>query len=309
MNCPRHSRKKVVGYCKVCGDLGCEECLTLHENNLYCERHYRPIAEALERQKRRKESRGRQRLVVHTRDGKVAYGVCHAMNPNTDGFHLELVDRKGEPRNKSAYLNFSDLKAVFYVRSFDGRFEPESAEREFSPQGDAIVVEFEDGEFIPGRTLKPLRKGEARFLLIPDDVESNNMGILLDGSAVKRLYSPDEFEQEQQQRIEQYLKDHTGQGVTRKERVGDYYFEKKDYSQALTYYRNTRLEHGNNSRINKKIVTVKHNLALRAVKQRNYRRAFDLLERALKLDPGNEKAKELYNQLLAHIEKKKHARA
>ena len=309
MRCPHHPRKQVIGYCTICGDLGCEECLKIHDGASYCERHYRPIAEKLEHEKRRKErsQRERQRLVVHTKDGKVAYGICHAMNLTTDGFHLDLVDRRGEPKNKTVYISFADLKAVFYVRSFDGQFNRETLNREFEPLGDAVVVEFSDGEFIPGQTLKPLRRDEARFLLIPDDLESNNTGILLDGGAVKKLYTPAEFEQEQQRRIEEYLKNHPIQSSPRIERIGDYYFEKKDYAQALTYYRNARSEHGASTRLNKKVVTVKYNLAVRFIKQREYARAFDLLERALAMDPDNERVKELYNQLMSHIEKKKGA--
>jgi len=82
MRCPNHPQNEATGYCSVCGDFGCQECLTLHEGNLLCERHYRPIARKVEEEKRQDQIRKqhpRQRLVVRYQDGRRDYGVSFAM--------------------------------------------------------------------------------------------------------------------------------------------------------------------------------------------------------------------------------------
>ena len=98
MNCPNHPRNEVVGYCAVCGTFGCSECLSKHEGQLLCSRHYRPIARQVEEERRQDQVRkrhARQRLVVRYKDGRVDYGMSYALNPKENSFHLERTDVNG----------------------------------------------------------------------------------------------------------------------------------------------------------------------------------------------------------------------
>ena len=133
MQCPSHSKKVVVGYCCICGDFGCEECLKKHEGAFYCAKDYKPIEDKLDREKKQKQSLSRpdrQRLVVHMKDDEVHLGVCFALNLNSDGFHLDLVDKRGQPQEKTIFVPYVDFKAVYSVKSFDGKFDAKSQFRE-----------------------------------------------------------------------------------------------------------------------------------------------------------------------------------
>ena len=104
MQCPNHSRAETIGYCCVCGGFGCAECLTTHEGNLYCQRHYRPISQKIEEDKRHellRKQRPRQLLAVRHADGRCQYGVCYALNLRDHVFHLDLVDSSGAPLGKT----------------------------------------------------------------------------------------------------------------------------------------------------------------------------------------------------------------
>ena len=172
MKCSHHPNNEIVGYCCVCGELGCEECISEHEGQLYCRKHYRPIQRQLEEERKHEAQRKklvRQRLVVRYKDGRVQHGVCFALNPKDSGFHLDLVDDNFAPMGESEAVRFSDVKAVFFVKSFDGKFDKNLRYRDWTPEGNDLVVEFDDSEVIRGRTLHRYSADDPRFFLIPDD--------------------------------------------------------------------------------------------------------------------------------------------
>lgn len=116
------------------------------------------------------------KVVARYLDGRVLKGVTRDFSPNRISFHVE-VDGTGE----IVELRCRHLKALFFVRSFDG----DSARQDLrgfvegpaeTAQGRKIAVRFRDDEFICGYTLSwsPDRDG---FFLFPSDAGSNNQRI------------------------------------------------------------------------------------------------------------------------------------
>jgi len=308
MRCPHHPRNEVIGYCSVCGDLGCEACLTSHEGALYCRRDFRPIAEKLEKRRRAEDPQARperQRLVVHTQEGQVACGVCLALNIDAEGFHLDLVDRHGGPLGKTVYVLFRELKAVFYVKSYAGEANADQDHSSWRPEGNPLVIEFKDGEVLQGQTLHIHRPEESRFYVVPDDPGTNNLRVLVERRAVKQIYTPEEYQARQEQEIEHFVQEQAKLGVTRNEALGDFYFERRDYLRALEYYRNAQREGVMSSRLPKKVASSKYNIGVRCIKQRDFHGAVEYMKLALQTDPTNVRAKKKLAQLEAHIARKK----
>ena len=116
------------------------------------------------------------KVVARYLDGRVLKGVTRDFSPNRISFHVE-VDGTGE----IVELRCRHLKALFFVRSFDG----DSARQDLrgfvegpaeTAQGRKIAVRFRDDEFICGYTFSwsPDRDG---FFLFPSDAGSNNQRI------------------------------------------------------------------------------------------------------------------------------------
>jgi len=310
MRCPNHLLTEVVGYCSVCGQFGCGDCITNHEGALYCPKHYKPIAEKMERQKRHEEllkRPERQRLVVRKKNGESLFGVSFAMNHKSDGFHLDLLDQQGEPMGKTEYVPFEDLKGVFYVKSFDGQFDASLKYREWHPQGSAVVVEFEDGEMLHGHTYQPYRKSEPRFHLIPDDPHSNNISILVEASALKRVMSTEEYKQQRREDLDKYIQEHYEEGRTREELCGDYHFERREYGRAVKQY-NLALETAEESRgrLRKKLSSAQYNVGVRHLKQHEYTKSLACMKAALESDSENARAKEKYDKIKRFLKKRGH---
>ena len=110
------------------------------------------------------------KVVVRYADGRVLKGTTLNFDPNRQTFALKPVDGAGE----ATVVQMAELKAVFFVRTFDGN--PTYTERsEFvRPQaGRRMAVRFSDGESLVGVSLtySAARDG---FFLFPADPVSNN---------------------------------------------------------------------------------------------------------------------------------------
>ena len=129
----------------------------------------------------------RNQVVVRFRDGTLQKGYTHDFTPLRDTFHLTLEDGSGEVLD----INISQLKAIFFVKSFDG--DRNYVEKKFFEQVDQsrfrglkIRVVFEDGEIIRGISLGYTERKKG-FFLIPVDPDCNNDRIYIISEACKDI--------------------------------------------------------------------------------------------------------------------------
>lgn len=113
------------------------------------------------------------KVVARFADGRMIKGTTADFFPNKDLFHVSVeAAPEGE---KPLEINTKDLKALFFVKDFEG--DPQQEEgNEFDPShppaGRRIKVVFSDGDVLVGTTTgyQPKRPG---FFVVPADTSSN----------------------------------------------------------------------------------------------------------------------------------------
>ena len=131
-------------------------------------------------------------VVARYRDGKIIRGVTHDFGPQKKVFHVSTVERHGRTVGGKIYeISLSELKAVFFVRSLEGRQGPPSLkglleEKLERPGLMKMRITFLDGEILVGTThgYTPEREG---FFVAPLERDSNNLRIFVVSSAVKKV--------------------------------------------------------------------------------------------------------------------------
>lgn len=113
------------------------------------------------------------KIVIHYQNGRLAKGITTDFFPNKDSFHLIPADTS--PGAKPLDVSVPELKAIFFVRKFDGNPHYEDRQEFDSAKntiGRKIKVAFRDGELLVGTTngYEPNRPG---FFVTPADPISN----------------------------------------------------------------------------------------------------------------------------------------
>jgi hypothetical protein len=114
------------------------------------------------------------RVVAHFQDGRLLKGFTTDFLPAKDHFHLSA--EQDAPGAKPTQLLVAELKALFFVRSFQG--DPSHKEI-IDPSagkpgaGRKIRVVFKDGEVMVGTT-QGYDRSRPGFFLVPVDPASNN---------------------------------------------------------------------------------------------------------------------------------------
>jgi hypothetical protein len=114
------------------------------------------------------------KVVARFRDGKILKGYTQDFFPNKDVFHLSSTER-GKDLTE---VLVPDLKALFFVKSFEGKKEhrkhdhPDVVEKLSKIAGIKLKIVFTDGEQMLALTqgYDPSRKG---FFIFSADPESN----------------------------------------------------------------------------------------------------------------------------------------
>lgn len=301
MKCSSHPDNDLIGYCIVCGDLGCNECFTTFEGDLYCRkdfkaitkrtgREFKSVAESIEDQKRRDQALhrpDRQRLVIHRKTGEICHGVCFSMNLESAGFYVDLCDLTGKPLDQRLFISFEELKAVYYVKSFNGHFDRRQRYAEWRPEGSEVVLQFKDGEILEGNMHGPYRPDKPRFFLISNDPESNNISVLIEASAVEHIFTPAEYQRKLLADLDAYVEKHTGHGVSRAEAEGDFHFHVRDYFKATQAYEKALKEAPDSPDLVKKYAVTQYNIGAWHIHRHEYRQALEYVEKAHDLDPEN----------------------
>jgi len=117
-----------------------------------------------------------EKLILRKRDGSMLR--CSSRIPFSAAFQqITVLDEEG----KLLKLPLSDLKAIFFVKDFDGNPHYKAGKEfgEGSPRaGKIYTVSFHDGEVIKGRVLN-LAEENSGFFLYPADPLDNNEKVFI----------------------------------------------------------------------------------------------------------------------------------
>jgi len=120
-------------------------------------------------------------VVVKFKDNTVAKGKTNDFFPNKAQFHLEEIN------GEISEINIEDLKAVFFVKDFEGNKDHQDNYNDQIPAGGRkLKVLFVDGETVVGYTVaySPDRSG---FYMTPADLQGNNERIFVVKSATQKV--------------------------------------------------------------------------------------------------------------------------
>jgi hypothetical protein len=131
-------------------------------------------------------------VVARYQDGKIIRGITHDFGPQKKVFHVTTVEKYGKTvRGKIFEIFLSELKAVFFVKSLEGRQGPPSLkglmeEKLNAPGLMKAKITFFDGEILVGTTQGYTHEREG-FFVVPLERDSNNLRIFVVSSAVKKI--------------------------------------------------------------------------------------------------------------------------
>jgi hypothetical protein len=122
-------------------------------------------------------------VVARFADGRIVKGTSLDVDPKRPTFHVRT------PAGEMIDVAMADLKALFFVRSFEGDSAKTDA-HEIAPtdprmRGARLVeVKFKDGELITALILR-YPPNQSFFFLTPVDASSNNVRILVNSAFVE----------------------------------------------------------------------------------------------------------------------------
>ena len=124
-------------------------------------------------------------VVARYLDGRVLKGTSLDVDPARPAFHVR------PPEGKMAEVKLKDLKALFFVRSLEGdmaRHEVHSLDPadQRAKGATPLALHFPDGEVMIGLTNR-YPPNRPFFFVVPVDPASNNIRILVNRSAIKKM--------------------------------------------------------------------------------------------------------------------------
>ena len=132
-------------------------------------------------------------VVAKARDGRMIKGVTYNFGSKKKAFHvIPVSEEKEEGTRRSVEVVISDLKAIFFVKSLEGRKGPRTLEglleEEEEEQASAMKVRvtFHDGETLIGMTHGYSREKQG-FFVVPLEQESNNLRIFVVFNAAREI--------------------------------------------------------------------------------------------------------------------------
>ena len=130
-----------------------------------------------------------EQIVIHFKDGNVKKGTTNNFDPEKNSFSLKTIGGKSEE------FNMVGLKSIFFVKDFEGeKLYSYKYKENLSGLGRKIKIEYCDGEIIIGYVFGYSPKSQG-FLIIPADLDGNNLRIYVIAEAVKKVQflEPDKF--------------------------------------------------------------------------------------------------------------------
>jgi hypothetical protein len=127
-------------------------------------------------------------VVARYRDGRTIKGTTYDFGPQKKAFHVVPL---GEEGGKVSEVFLSELKAVFFVKSLEGKqhhpLAREVIEEKDEPAGLMKVrITFFDGETLVGTTHGYALEREG-FFIVPLEGDSNNLRIFVISKAVQQV--------------------------------------------------------------------------------------------------------------------------
>ncbi len=124
------------------------------------------------------------KIVAHYRDGRLVKGTTNDFSPAKPIFHVQETDGEHAMRE----VSIVDLKALFFVKTYEGDPNHERDDRGTGPAGAGrrIEVTFLDGEVMVGCTsgYSPQKPG---FFVVPVDAGGNNERVFVVNAAVSKV--------------------------------------------------------------------------------------------------------------------------
>ena len=129
-----------------------------------------------------------QKIVVRYREGSTLKGYTVDFHPSRG--HFSLWPSVDAHRNERVMVPLARLKALFFVKSFDGnRWHVETETHSPSSAGRKIEVTFFDKEVLRGTTLG-YRPDAMGFFITPLDDRGNNQRVFVVNGAVHQVKFP-----------------------------------------------------------------------------------------------------------------------
>ena len=133
-------------------------------------------------------TRIRNLVVARYRDGRIIKGTTYDFGPQKKTFHVVPL---GEEGKKVSEVLFSDLKAVFFVKSLEGKQDHPLTKDVSEEKGESgtrmkVKITFLDGETLMGTTQGYTLEREG-FFIVPLEEDSNNLRIFVISKAVKTV--------------------------------------------------------------------------------------------------------------------------
>lgn len=132
-------------------------------------------------------------VVAKYRDKRMIKGVTYNFGAEKKAFHvIPLAEEGEEGSRRGTEVVVSELKAIFFVKSLEGRKGPRTLEglleKEEGEQMGAMKVKvtFIDGETLIGTTHGYSREKEG-FFVVPFEKDSNNLRVFVIFNAVKEI--------------------------------------------------------------------------------------------------------------------------
>ncbi len=133
------------------------------------------------------------KMVIRLKDKTLLKGESQDFYPNNKTFHLRLID------GEEIELDMETIKAVFWVRSFEGNSDYTYTYKDSIPWGDnKVEVRFADGESMIGYA--PYLHCKSHhvyysyygFFITPADFNGNNDRVFVLNSATEEIHFLDD---------------------------------------------------------------------------------------------------------------------
>jgi hypothetical protein len=160
-----------------------------------------------------------QQVVLYYLSGRVQHGWLLDWNIKSDGFRF--LNRDDTLRPTEATVRFYELKAVAFLRDFDGEVTSNLLSMKVPRRGHLAHIIFADQEELTGYVLDCMNPGD-KFYLFPDSMGDNILFLLIERHTLKQFEVLKEDEagaKRARKQFEQILKRMSAQFGTNKSRT------------------------------------------------------------------------------------------